>query len=48
MGLWYLRGILGKYKAYWIACYLALAALAALAVYSLINTDFFHVIVHFI
>lgn len=48
MGLWYIRGILGKYKAYWVACYLILAALVLMAVYSLIRTDFFHVIVQFV
>lgn len=40
MGLWCIRGMLGKYKLYWPALYIFFALAAILAVYSLYTTDF--------
>lgn len=48
MGLWYYRGVLGKYRFYWPAVYLLVAVLPILAVYSLLHTDFIHVITEII
>ena len=44
MGLWYYRGVLGKYRFYWPAVYLLLAVLLILVVYSLLHTDFIRVL----
>lgn len=39
-GIWILRGILGRYKAYWLIVYLCGFLLTALAIFSLITTRF--------
>jgi hypothetical protein len=39
LGLWYIRGVLGKYKIFWAAYYASFAILILLALYSLYATN---------
>lgn len=48
IGLWYLRGILGKYKIYWIVLYILLVLAVLFVVYSLYHTGFFGEVLKFI